>query len=237
MDKVCFVVCPIEEEGSDTRKNSDQLLKYILQPVCEECGFNCIRVDELNDNDAITETIIRFLNEADLVIADLSEHNPNAFYELGYRSALKKPIIHVKNEVDKIPFDVAGIRTITYNLTDLPKVEETQNRLKKTIQNLKYDNQKSNTDNDSDYNVLLTEVFKIQDELRNLRLSLGAQNNTAVSILADKISTTSLSPEVAMIQSMFSLFKDPEIRDAFIRSMNETQKEESISDSIPSSNS
>lgn len=88
--KKCFIVCPIGEEGTDICTNSDQLLKYILQPVCKECDFECIRVDELNDSDSITDTIIKYLTESDLVIADLSTHNPNAFFELGYRTALKK---------------------------------------------------------------------------------------------------------------------------------------------------
>lgn len=214
MNKKCFVVCPIGEEGTEIRKNSDQLLRYILQPVCEECGFECIRVDELNDNDSITETIIKFLSDSDLVIADLSAHNPNAFFELGYRTALHKPVIQVKNDVDTIPFDVAGVRTIIYNLNDLDKANDAKNRLKKTIQNLKYDSQSSDNEKNTDYNLLLSEVFKIQDELKEMRSYLSSQNNSAISILADKISATSLSPEAVAIQSIFSLFKDPDIRNA-----------------------
>lgn len=167
MNKICFVVCPIGEENSDIRKNSNQLLKHILQPVCEECGFECIRVDKLNDNDNISNTIMNFLDKADLVIADLSTHNPNAFFELGFRTALKKPAIHIKNNTEKIPFDVAGIRTITYTLDDLDKVEETKSQLRNTIKNLKYEKQ-TPTQKQNDYNTLLSEIFKIQDELKKL---------------------------------------------------------------------
>lgn len=238
MDKVCFVVCPIGQEGSEIRSNSDKLLRHILQPVCDECGFECIRVDELNDNNSITETIISYLQSADLVIADLSNHNPNAFYELGYRTALKKPVIHVKNDVDSIPFDVAGIRTITYNLHDLDKAEETKSRLKKTIQNLKFDKSSASNQEGSDYNRLLAEIFKIQDELKEIQFSLGAKDNTAVSILADKLSDSSLSPETAFMQALPSLIlgliSNPEALKTLINLSKDTKDH---GDSLSSDNS
>ena len=40
--KICFVVCPIGSEGSETRKRSDELLNYIIKPVCEKCGFEAV---------------------------------------------------------------------------------------------------------------------------------------------------------------------------------------------------
>lgn len=189
MSRICFVVCPIGSEGSETRKNSDQLLKHILQPVCKECDFECIRVDELNDNNSITDTILKYLENADLVIADLSNHNPNAFYELGYRTALKKPTIHIKNDVDTIPFDVAGIRTITYNLKDLDKVAEAKERLTKTIQNLKFESQETDTSANTDYNSILAEIYKIQDDLKNF-----------------KSSSDSMFTEISNIRSFLSFF-------------------------------
>ena len=44
----CFVVSPIGEDGSDVRKRADQVFKYIIAPVCDETGFDPIRVDKLN---------------------------------------------------------------------------------------------------------------------------------------------------------------------------------------------
>ena len=52
----CFVVSPIGEDGSPTRANADKLFKYIIKPVCEECGFDAIRVDQLNDANSINNT-------------------------------------------------------------------------------------------------------------------------------------------------------------------------------------
>lgn len=134
----CFVVSPIGEDGSPTRANADKLFKYIIKPVCEECGFDAIRVDQLNDANSITQTIINKLDHAELVIADLTEHNPNVFFEMGYRAQTQKPIIHLKSKGEKIPFDVTTIRAFDYDLTDLDNVEQLRDRLQKTIQSFDF---------------------------------------------------------------------------------------------------
>lgn len=45
-------------------------------------GFEAIRVDKVNQADSITQTIIDYLINSELVIADITGHNPNAFYEM-----------------------------------------------------------------------------------------------------------------------------------------------------------
>ena len=77
--KTCFVVSPIGDEKSDIRKNADQLFKHIILPVCESCGFIAERVDQMNDADSITQKILDSLENADLVIADITGYNPNFF--------------------------------------------------------------------------------------------------------------------------------------------------------------
>jgi hypothetical protein len=62
-----------------------------------------------------------------LVVADLSFHNPNVFYELALRHALGKPTVHVIRTQDRIPFDIEQFRTIRIDTTDLyafvPQIE------------------------------------------------------------------------------------------------------------------
>lgn len=79
--KKCFVISPIGEEGSEVRKKADQVFKYIISPVCETCEFEPIRVDKVNQVDSINQTIIDYVLNSELVIADITGHNPNAFYE------------------------------------------------------------------------------------------------------------------------------------------------------------
>jgi uncharacterized protein YllA (UPF0747 family) len=112
----CFVISPIGSPESPTRIKSDQVLRHIIRPCIEELGFRVVRADEMKSPGMITTQIITKLLNAPLVVADLSEHNPNVFYELAIRHAKRKPVIHIIDESDRIPFDVANFRTIQYNL-------------------------------------------------------------------------------------------------------------------------
>ncbi len=50
-----------------------------------------------------------------MVIADLTTLNPNAFYEIGIRHTIQKPIIHVHLEGQRIPFDIAPFRSVKFS--------------------------------------------------------------------------------------------------------------------------
>ena len=124
--RTCFVVGPIGEEGSDERRNADWLLEEIVKPVLESEQFNykVQRADEFPDPGMITDQALTSAMDADLVVADLTDRNPNAFYELAVRHMVQKPIIHMVQEGETIPFDVKDYRTIQYSIrhpTDLKK--------------------------------------------------------------------------------------------------------------------
>ena len=71
--------------------------------------------------DIIQAAIIRHLEEADLVLCDISLHNPNVFFELGIRTALDLPVAVVKDDkTDKLPFDTSIINTYSYDSTLSP---------------------------------------------------------------------------------------------------------------------
>ncbi len=169
--KVCFVVSPIGEEGSEVRNKADKLFKHIIKPVCEMCKFKAIRVDQLNDANSITQTIIEYLEKADLVIADISGHNPNVFYEMGFRARTNKPIIHLKTKNEKLPFDINTIRTFDYDLTDLDSVEEVKSRLEKTIKSFNYteNDSCSNKKNDLSQASTLPLLYQILDSISDLK--------------------------------------------------------------------
>lgn len=119
----CFVVSPIGSEGSDTRKRSDQVLKYVLSPPVIEAGYEIIRADTIDDPGMITTQVIDMVVNADLVIADLTENNPNVFYELAIRHAVAKPFIQVAEKGPSIPFDISDLRTIFFDIHDLDSVD------------------------------------------------------------------------------------------------------------------
>ncbi len=162
--KRCFVISPIGDAGTDIRKNADQLYQHIIMPVCEKCGFSTQRVDELNTSDSITQEIFDVLNEYELVIADLIGHNPNVFFEIGYRTKSQKPIIYLNSKNEIIPFDVSTIRTFEYDLTDLDMVTATKDRLEQVIMNFKYDEVKEIKKNNVSFenNMIVASLNDIQ---------------------------------------------------------------------------
>ncbi len=136
-EKACFVIAPIGEPDSETRKRSDKLLRHIIAPTARECGYaNPIRADHIAEPGIITRQVIKHIVEDALVIADLSEQNPNVFYELALRHALRKPLVQMIRKSEKIPFDVGMMRTIQFDILDLDNVEEVKEELAKQIRHL-----------------------------------------------------------------------------------------------------
>ncbi len=91
--KVCFAVTPIGEEGSEIRRRSDQVLRYIIEPVMANLDYETVRADRISQPGMITNQVIEHLIDDDLVVADLTGSNPNVFYELAIRHATRKPIV------------------------------------------------------------------------------------------------------------------------------------------------
>jgi hypothetical protein len=137
--KTCFVIGPIGENESDTRKRSDQVLRHIIRPICSERGYQVTRADKISDPGIITSQIIERLANDDLVIADLTGKNPNVFYELAVRHAVRKPVIQMMHPNEPIPFDVAPTRAIELDYRDLDSVESCKKTLNESILSIEDD--------------------------------------------------------------------------------------------------
>ena len=131
----CFIVGPISEAGSATRKLADLLLKLIIKPVLEadDLNYRVKRADEDADPGSITSALITDLINADLVIADLTGFNPNAFYELGIRHAIQKPTIHMIAQQATLPFDNKDQRTIFVDMSDFDNMESAKASLRSAV--------------------------------------------------------------------------------------------------------
>lgn len=74
-----------------------EVLTNLITPAGVEAGFK-VETARKHGSDIIQSTIINDLLDADLVIADLSDHNPNVLFELGVRMAHDKPIALIRAE-------------------------------------------------------------------------------------------------------------------------------------------
>lgn len=219
--KTCFVVSPIGETDSEIRSNADKLFKYIISPVCESCGFEPVRVDQINDSDSITQTIIDKLLSSELVIADISGHNPNFFFEMGYRKCTDKPIIHLKKKGETIPFDVNTVRTFEYDLTDLDNVEETKKRLEQTIGTFSFENKTNALGQDEENNKqlffqsILTMLYQIQDSITELKEQINKKDTETIqAIMQTSLNNAQKeeSTDVVMMKTLLpELIKNPKL--------------------------
>jgi hypothetical protein len=127
--KTCFVVSPIGEEGSPIRKRADQTFRHLVAPVVEARGYEAVRSDHMTRPGLITSQVLQEVAEAALVVADLTGHNPNVFYELAIRHATRQPIVQLISSEDELPFDIAAMRTIFFDIHDLDSVEQARKDL------------------------------------------------------------------------------------------------------------
>lgn len=222
--KRCFVVSPIGDAGTDIRKNADQLYQHIIKPVCEKCGFDAQRVDELNTSGSITQEILDALNEYELVIADLTGHNPNVFFEIGYRTKSQKPIIHLKRKNEIIPFDVSTIRTFEYDLTDLDMVTATKHRLEQVIMNFKYDEIKEykKTNGSFENNMIVASLNDIQYKIDVLSEEIRKKENETIKTVIETFNAQKPEPESSFETEMMKilmpeLIKNPNAADALLK--------------------
>ena len=167
-EKICFIVTAIGESGTPTRERADNVYKYLIAPVCEELGYKPVRVDHVNAVDNINTTIINYLKTAPMVIADMTDHNPNAFYELGFRQALELPLVPIIKVGGNLPFDVMTTRTVFYD-TDVAKIEESKENLKAKIQSFKnFEMPESRLDKSLTLEDLNDKLTKKLDKILNL---------------------------------------------------------------------
>lgn len=211
--KSCFFISPIGNADSPQRRRSDTVLKHIIEPVCKELEFQVTRVDRLNSVDKIDNTIIDYLKNSDLVIADMTEHNPNVFYEIGFRHSLEKPLIPIKEEETNIPFDLANLRTITYVTNDLDKADSARIRLRETIlsfgiQEKDEDCQTGKTNTENIQLNVLPYLLNIQDSLTELKFLVEERNTDlaaqTIDLAMGQIQKNSFRPEEKVMEILLS---------------------------------
>jgi hypothetical protein len=113
-----FVILPfVERDPKHAPGFFAEVLRSLITPAAasKECGFT-VKTANRQGSDMIQSTIVNDLIEADLVIADLTEHNPNVMFELGVRMAQEKPVVLMKAEGTGPLFDIDNmLRVFEYS--------------------------------------------------------------------------------------------------------------------------
>lgn len=122
-------------DQSNERKLSDDKLDYLFRPVLEDLGYDVNRADLVDSPGSISVDIVSRLISADIVIADVSDLNPNVFYELAIRNAVLKPVIIIKRPDQKPPFDIQDTRAISVDMSNPRLWQDAKLTLKKQVEN------------------------------------------------------------------------------------------------------
>ena len=140
--KICFYITPIGNDDSEERKHSDLFMSSLVQPALEELGLTVVRADQIGEPGMITSQVLEYLKRSRLAIADLSYLNPNVFYEVALRHALRLPVVQLIRKADRLPFDVNQSRTLVFDTSDIytlvPKLQtyraEIANQARKALE-------------------------------------------------------------------------------------------------------
>jgi hypothetical protein len=138
-----FIVRPF---GVKSGIDFDQVEKVLIRPAMEQAGLTGGTTGEFIQQGNIRTDMFEQLLIADLIIADISIHNANVFYELGIRHALRDKrtfLIKSKDSESKendVPFDLKTDRYLSYDATKLgDAVDILAAALKATVDSQKAD--------------------------------------------------------------------------------------------------
>lgn len=92
----------------------DSAYEGVIEPIVNEFGLTAIRVDKIQDSGKINDQILENIAKSKFIISDLTGERPNCYYETGFAHALGKELILTIREKEKIHFDLAGHRFITW---------------------------------------------------------------------------------------------------------------------------
>jgi hypothetical protein len=109
-----FVMMPFARDFDLVYKAIEDSIAYV------DDSMKVMRLDKIRAAGSITEDLVDELRKSTLCIADVTGENPNVMWEIGFATALKKPIIAI-NQGSGLPFDIKDVRTLSYDRKSLSK--------------------------------------------------------------------------------------------------------------------
>jgi len=124
-----FVLMPFDPEF-------DAVFSNLVKPALEKVGYDVKRADSILNQQNILKDIVRGIEEANLVVADLTSLNANVFYELGISHTMQKPTVLLTQSSEDIPFDLSSYRVILYS-THFNEAPQLSQKLKEVGEKVK----------------------------------------------------------------------------------------------------
>lgn len=102
-----FVLIPFRAEYEDAYTIG-------IKETVEQRGYSCTKMDEEQFLGPIVDKILERIDQSDIIVAEVSESNPNVYYELGYAHGLGKEPVLIARKGVRLPFDIQSLRCIFY---------------------------------------------------------------------------------------------------------------------------
>jgi Nucleoside 2-deoxyribosyltransferase len=109
-----FVMMPFDEEFDD-------IYRLVITPPLERAGYLVSRADSALDQRNIMRNVVAGIDDADIIVADLTGLNANVLYELGIAHGLVKPVVMLTQDIESLPFDLRAYRVLAYS-TDFRRI-------------------------------------------------------------------------------------------------------------------
>lgn len=109
----------------------DDVYERFIRSSLTKAGFDVTRADEVTSSASVMKTIIQSIENSCLIVADLTDANPNVYYELALAHAMHKPVIALAQDVEDLPFDIKAYRVIHYS-RDFTTMDKARLELEKT---------------------------------------------------------------------------------------------------------
>jgi hypothetical protein len=106
-DDLCFVLMPFDPTFL-------RLYEDHIKPSLTKMGFRVMKANDIFTSTEIIEDIWGFINKARLIVADVTNKNPNVFYELGMAQTVGKDLIILTQNKEDVPFDLRHLRYFAY---------------------------------------------------------------------------------------------------------------------------
>ncbi len=109
----CFIITPIGDDTDPIRRHIEGIIDAAITPALGE-KYEIIVAHKISEPGSITKQIISEIYSAKLVIANITNRNPNVMYELALRHAIGKPVITIAEKGTPLPADIVAQRAIFY---------------------------------------------------------------------------------------------------------------------------
>lgn len=194
-----FVLMPFDKSYEDIYESG-------IKAVCDGCGAVCERVDEQIFAEDILYKVYEEIAKADLIISEMSDRNPNVYYETGYAHALGKQVILITRSVENIPFDLRHYPHIIYEGRIKPLKTKLEKKVKWHIEH---------KDEPISYVPNLHQIIENLEKLKNIQLQKLLQKEVSHSFInkPEIFKEMTIEPESAKVYCVTFAPNEPDRQD------------------------